>query len=562
VSSRAAGPPTDMRTLLPILERELRVAARRPQTWRLRLAAAGGAVLLLLILVWFFGRSGVKSSSGQVGAVVFHTVAGMTGIWALFLGCQKTADSLGRERRDGTLGLLFLTDLSGWDVIAGKLFAAAVDTVFQLVAVVPVLVVPVLLGGVSLTQIALLLLALANGLFLSLVSGLLASLLARDPRQAAGLAVSWILALLFIPWGVFAFLMSRDNPIPQADAAWLLLASPSLPFLGSFSNVPVMPFSQGVLASVSAVAFQMILALAMMWLAARWVRIVWQEGGGPGWRWRWQQFASRIRYGGIIRRAAWRRTCLNHGAWEWLSLRDVWKPWLPWVLLGAFFLLQSVSIASVGIASTLGVGSGLMTSVFHLLFTLWVAGEAGITLSEQRRAGAFELLLTTGLSSSDILRAQGRVLLRILSIPVGALLIYDACVVLYLPWGTESWDSVALGWWLHLTALLLTPLYAWAIRWSSTRAVLEGRAINLAVGLAMNSVYLLPAAVCYGVFGGLATLLTLESRLLWSQGLALTFLPPLVLIAGWCLWWGAHQRIRVTTRFREALTSRADAVAS
>jgi ABC-type transport system involved in multi-copper enzyme maturation permease subunit len=547
-----------MRTLLPVLERELRVAVRRPQTWRLRLAAAGGAIFFLLVVVWFFGRSGIKTSSGQVGAVVFHTVAGMTGIWALFLGCQKTADSLGRERRDGTLGLLFLTDLSGWDVIAGKLFAAAVDTVFQLVAVVPVLIVPVLLGGVGLHQIGLLLLALANGLFLSLVSGLLASLLARDPRQAAGLAVSWILALLFIPWGAFAFLMSRDNPIPQADAAWLLLASPSLPFLGSFTSVPVIPFSRVIVASAGAVALQMTLALAMMWLAARWVRIVWQEGGGPGWRWRWQQLASRIRFGSPVRREAWRRTCLERGAWEWLSLRDVWKPWLPWVLLVAFFGLQALMISGVGVSGTIGVASGLLSSVFHLLFTLWVAGEAAMTLSEHRLAGAFELLLTTGLNSSDILRSQTRVLFRILLLPIGGLLVFDACVMLYLPWGQESWDSVALGWWLHLTALVLTPLYWWAIRWSSTRAVLDGRAVNVAVGLAMNSVYLLPAAACYGVFGGLATLLTLDNHLSWAESLTLAFLPPLVLIAGWCLWWGTRQRAWVTTCFRDALTSRID----
>ena len=556
----AGFPPIDMRTLWPVLERELRVASRRPQTWRLRVAVAGAGMFFLLVMVWFFGRSGIRASSGQVGSAAFYAVTLLAGLWALFLGCQRTADSLGRERREGTLGLLFLTDLNGWSVTAGKLFAAGVDTVFQIVALIPVLVVPVLLGGVSLGQLVMLLLALGNALFLSLVSGLLASLLSRDPRQATGLAAAWILALVFIPWGLFAYLTNRDNPFSDQEVGWVLLASPSVPFLGAVAAAGL-PFPEVRLACLAAVGLQGVVSLVLMWITADWVRVVWQEGGGPGWRQRWERLAAWFRYGGAERRKLSRQRWLAAGAWDWLSLRDVWKPCLPWVLVSAFLLLQLVSFASVGVRGTFGVGSGVMSAIFHLLFTLWVAGEASITLSEQRIAGAFELLFTTGLGADEILAAQGRVLRKILFMPVAILMAYDLIVVGYLPTGPESWNNVVLGWWLHLTCLVLTPFYWGAVRWASTRAILSGRAINLAVGLAMNSVYLLPGIAAYGVFGGAATVLVLDNRLSWADGLQLAFLPPMLLLAGWCTWWGRRQAGWVRREFRNALTSRTDAAA-
>jgi ABC-2 family transporter protein len=543
-----------MLTLWPVLERELRVAARRVQTWRLRWLTAAGAMSVLLMLVWFFGRSGVKTPNGQVGSVVFHTIAGLVAVWALFLGCQRTADSLGKERRDGTLGLLFLTDLNGWSVAGGKLFAAALDTVFQLVAVVPVLVVPVLLGGVGLGQLLMLLLALGNGLLLSLVSGLLASLLSRDPRQAAGLGVAWILGLIFIPWGVFAFLTSMDEPWTADQASWVLLASPSVPFIAASVSVPTAPFGNWREAGLAAMGVQCLLSGLMFWTTAHWVRVVWQEGGGPGWRLRLQQIAIWLRFGSARHRRAWRLRCLQEGAWDWLSLRDVWKPRMPWFLIAAFVFIEGVSVLSVGPRGTLGSPSGVLTMVFHALIVVWVAGESAMTLSEQRLAGAFELLLTTGVSGPEILAGQGRVLRRLLVLPLVILGLFDLWVLLYLPWAGETWNSVAFGWWLHLTGIILAPGYWWAIRWASTRAVLEGRPINLAVGMAINSVCLLPAAAAYGIFGGSATLLVLSSRLTWSDSLVLAFLPPLILIPAWCLWWGKRQHQWVVREFRSALT--------
>jgi hypothetical protein len=74
--------------------------------------------------------------------------------------------------------------------------------------------------------------------------------------------------------------------------------------------------------------------------------------------------------------------------------------------------------------------------------------------------------------------------------------------------------------------------------------------------MALNSVYLLPAVASYGIFGGAATLLGLANRLTLAESLVLAFLPPLILIPAWCLWWGNRQQRWVTGEFRSALTSR------
>lgn len=544
-----------MRTLLPVLERELRTAARRPLLWRMRLAAGIVSTLLLLLLIWFFSRFDVQASTGQVGAVVFHVVSGLCAIWALFVGAERTADSLGSERRDGTLGLLFLTDLSGWDVIMGKLFAAMVDAGFQLLAVVPVLVVPVLLGGVSPWQVAGLVVALGNSLFLSLSVGLLSSLLSRDPRQAVGIAALIILALVFIPWGLFAYLTQKDDPFRELEVAWVVLASPTIPFLAT-ASIPSLPGGMGAWASAGAVGVQSSLALAILLISSRWVRVVWRDGSTSRVRIRWSSFRDWLRFGSARKRAEWRRRWLEVGAWEWLSLRELRKPRFAWLLFFALVGLELWQIAALGARDVIGAPSGVMLSLFRLLIVLWVAGESVTTLALQRSLGAGELLVTTGLRPSDFLDGQDRALHAVLRWPTAGFLLLDLAAVLWIPQAGQNWDAVALGWWLHLTGLVLTPLHWHAVRWSATRHVLGGRKLNVAVGFGFSTGYLAPCVLAWGVFGTLAGLMTLGDKLTWSEALTFTFVPSLVLVAAWSVFWAGLQRNWVHAHFRDSWATR------
>src|SRR5262245_43592514 len=103
----------------------------------------------------------------RVGKEIFSGLAVVGMIYALLAGPLTTVDCLSRERREGTLGLLFLTDLRGYDVVLGKMAAAAFDMVLGLTAVLPLLSIPLLMGGVNLTQFTRLVLTLANLTFFS-----------------------------------------------------------------------------------------------------------------------------------------------------------------------------------------------------------------------------------------------------------------------------------------------------------------------------------------------------------------------------------------------------------
>src|ERR1043166_8089222 len=116
-------------TFLPIVERELRVQARRPATHWSRCLVAALAALVSLQIVALYGRS---LGTGSSGSMAFSALSWL----GLLLACGSavaTADSISSERREGTLGLLFLTDLRSFDVLLAKLTAAGLARFYALV---------------------------------------------------------------------------------------------------------------------------------------------------------------------------------------------------------------------------------------------------------------------------------------------------------------------------------------------------------------------------------------------------------------------------------------------
>src|SRR6185436_357728 len=167
-------------TFLPIAERELRVAARRPLTFWIRWAAALGCILL-----WsFLGLANHRLSNAELSKLIFTAFGVVAFGVALLCGVFLTADCLSEEKREGTLGLLFLTDLKGFDVVAGKLAATSLHVIYALLAIFPIMAIPLLMGGVTPGEFWRLLLVILITLFWSLGIGMLSSALHREARHA------------------------------------------------------------------------------------------------------------------------------------------------------------------------------------------------------------------------------------------------------------------------------------------------------------------------------------------------------------------------------------------
>ncbi len=536
-----------MRSVWPVLERELRVASRRPATWRLRLATGIVGAVATAACFWFYG--GLGGASMAAGSALFTTLGIACGAWAMIAGCQRTADSIGRERREGTLGLLFLTDLSGWDVVLGKLAAAGCEIAYQLLALVPMMAIPLLVGGVTLSALGMLLLALANGLVLALSFGLLGSLWSRDPRQAVGLAFSFVLATTVFPWGLLGFLSSRENAGPVADYMAVVLPSPVVPFLVVLPAMSLVPMRS----VFAAVGLQSLFSFLVLAYTARQVRGVWRQGGKRGWKARWRDFVDRLRYGNEGVRARRRPPLLALGAWVWLSRRERWKPLLPWILVVSLLGIEIWIARTIGAQWAMGELSSVVPMVFHWLIRMWVAAECVVTLGEQRASGALELLLTTPLVPGEILRQQRRSVVGLLAGPWALLLANDLCFVGWIV-GTDKTDNLRFALWMHLCAIATSPLHAWAMRWVGTWHVLAGKASNLAVGRAMNGVLFLP-----GVVGGLlAQGAAMVSERFEVQHGGRAALGAMVWLAVQCAWStgsALRHRRRVLAGFRDQVTA-------
>src|SRR5262245_45943571 len=100
---------------LPIVERELRVASRRSKTYVRR-----GFIALAAVICggWLVLTLGSLRILGIGSAQIFGQIAQIVFVLCLFAGVAS-ADCLSEEKREGTLGLLFLTDLKSYDIVFG-----------------------------------------------------------------------------------------------------------------------------------------------------------------------------------------------------------------------------------------------------------------------------------------------------------------------------------------------------------------------------------------------------------------------------------------------------------
>jgi ABC-type transport system involved in multi-copper enzyme maturation permease subunit len=395
-------------TFLPIVERELRVAARKRSTYWLRTVAASTALLIGGACLLLFSVGGFASLGA--GSMVFNATMWLFVCIALGAGLFFTSDSLSEEKREGTLGFLFLTDLRGYDVVAGKLLATCLRGFFPLLAFFPIVAVTLLMGGVTGAEFWKTSVALLNALFFSLAAGLFVSAVSRDSQRA--LAATLFLMLFFIFGGPLAdstiALIARRGTQPLFS-----VSSPGYLFriAGGWGRTLFWPG----LATTQAIAW-LLFAFACLLIPRTWQQKAGKSAAAAKtWFYDWK-------YGRRGRRTKLRNRLLPINPVLWLASRERWQLAGMWIIAllatGVLALLVIETPNRAWMMLTYPVG------LFMLLIYLGAASQSSRFFVEARRSGLIELLLATPLSERKIVLGQWRALLRTFAIPV--------CIVLAL----------------------------------------------------------------------------------------------------------------------------------
>jgi hypothetical protein len=217
--------------------------------------------------------SSPRTATAALSQNLFTAFGVLALAFCLTAGIFLTADCLSEEKREGTLGLLFLTDLRGYDVVLGKLMSTSIRSANGLLAILPIMGLPLLMGGVTRGEFWRVILALLTTLFLSLNLGMFMSALNREARQAMS---STILGLLFLA-GLLptTWWIARVLRIPWPTTV-SLLPSPVHLFTTAFDSHYRVPSGPQQFWTSFIIIFS--LALTFLALAALVLPKAWQEG--------------------------------------------------------------------------------------------------------------------------------------------------------------------------------------------------------------------------------------------------------------------------------------------
>jgi hypothetical protein len=501
--------------LLPVIERELRVRAKgRGTYWTRFVVAMLGLVVCLPLLT--LGEGSDPALAGRFGFNCMVTAAFLLSC----ASCLLTADVISAERREETLGMLFLTRLSGFEILLGKLASVGLAAACGLVAFLPVLMLPVLAGGVTGGEALRSALVLLDTLFLALAAGLWASVREQESVRAARKALLLTALLVLLPAmleGMIRFaegytsgigLLSPLVTIFDADAttgpevarywislllvqglAWALLARADVQLRNSLredtpDRMPAPRLVRPGLATAAA-----------------------RRGDPPG-------DGNPIEW--LVRRQPGIRTTV----WA-VGILSITYSTFRWVLYGM------VGFPPPGF---LGVIMWPVALAVSLTIHGLMARTASRFFFEARRSGQLELLLTTPYGAQAILSGQWQALSRLLRWPIGlSIFIGLVCEVSTLAHGPESLTEAGHFWSVNIPLTCLLEVASavgavvttcWLGMWFGIHGHTPLATMARSAGLTTGIPFLFKSVVTFGLMIPIARLfgndLELRLKLAWG----------------------------------------------
>ncbi len=491
-------------TFLPIVERELRIASRRSATYRLRLI---GALICLAVTAWRVVSLDQLVQSQQ-GRSLFLLMVTLAFIYCLFAGLALTADCLSQEKRDGTLGLLFLTDLKSHELILGKLAANSLGAIYGLLAILPVLAIALTFGGIAASEYVRAAITLGNTLFFSLTTGLLLSAICRHERKA--FVGGFFIIFLSIAGPILLSILATSYfQLGSVGAA--VLFSPIYPFL--CLRISALPFPSSFfwwsLLSTHLVSW------SFLFLAGQIQQRTWQDKPKSSRRMNWHALWQSFLFGAPARRRSFRTRLLNHQPMLWFNSRNRLKPATVWFFL---FCMGSVWVWDCSqLGSFMWEADHCLFAVLllHAIFKIWIGVEACARFADDHRSGALELLLTTPLAENEFFEAHFQALRRQFLLPIVAVFTFDFLVLSQiLPakgfWNVSWLESQTLPRLGIGISMVLLAVDFFALSWVGVWEGLFARSTNRALGVTLAKVLVLPwfGLIIPGILYGFVLMLT------------------------------------------------------
>jgi ABC-type transport system involved in multi-copper enzyme maturation permease subunit len=388
----------------PVLQRELRENSRRwPNYWMRALAALLGTLVLWAVL-----EGGSEDSATTIGLRLFCFLHVMLLMLIGLAVPLMTADCIAREKREGTLGLLFLTPLTAMGIVLGKGMVLGLRAFTLWLSVVPLLTIPLLLGGIGRMDILRAIAAEFCVTLLCLAAGLLASSLTKSRGASVVLAllfafcfVGFLNTILVLHFSRRTFIGGSFPSSIEPDLIIGLLALPADALTGIIFGYPMI-VSNALLYSIFTVGIPLSLFLFFIAIViSAWcIKRSWQDKAPSRRQMQLvKKYAVPISPRWFSRRMS---RVLDRNPIAWLQQYS-WKARVTkWGLCLAFLLIECVAIT--------GDSDTRDTTQILLLLILGAACTfVGVSsFLAEKRNGALELLLVTPIPVNKII--TGRVI--------------------------------------------------------------------------------------------------------------------------------------------------------
>ncbi len=488
----------------PVFAFEWIMTARRWQMYAMR-SITVVALLGAMGLVWSesVGFTDMEELSIEDQTEVARTFFGATSLILLGLvGLAAPAAAAGAvclDKARGNLTLLFATDLTDAEIVAGKLGARLMPVLGLILAAAPVLSIATLFGGIDPAGVVgSLLVVLACGLF-GCTLALTLSVWGRKTHQV--LLATYLFGILYLLAAPIVAGLQGGLPAgtwPRWFPTFLDLLAYNPIYLTLSLLAGPMPGMSPVTLATQLRFFGLGAATsAAMFAVATWrIRrvVIRQLGQGERPRRGWRLIPSRdevadqpgrlIRRRGALRRLVrrvWSGPSLDRNPVLWRECHRGWPSTWDVALWGLYVLLCGGGTLYVIFLIRDGRrwGYHLGTAVNAMQVAgglLMLSVGAATSLSEERQRGSLDVLMTTPLPTWSIVwgkwRGAFRLVPRLLVLPTLLTLALDSLTGYY--WGVILMDALILAYGAAITSLGLA-LATWMPR--------VGRATGTTVGL-------------------------------------------------------------------------------